>query len=534
MGGTGQVTALILGIILGVLISPVEGRFLRFEPGYEYQYKFHSDAQVHGVDTFTVAARVGYSCLRELDEGQEVTIRVIAFTLESSKTSQAQGHDWDFSKWFSFVLTSRGEVLRVLHEPDEQAEILAIKKALAGILAARLHDDKDKDIIDIISTNDGWKYHIQETGHEGLHNATYEVHTSDDGKIFTKTRHNHPVPHATGAYTKTMHYHEDMRILHTVEVQEHFDTLDNPPEGYTSHFKGHQSPDMHFEDEKVVVPSMTGQGRGKLEFLTRLRLRNDPELPKVKLVTGSVHVDKVPSRQPHANLTTVIDDITGNLTCMRLQPAKGSKALMDCFALMLDVLQQLPDHDLEKLIQDYFGPKSRQEHHQRDRESMMDGLWSVKSDHVQQLLTESVLLTEDPEVIFVERLLYHVASTDNLPAESIVQTIISLAFKPEEHAAIFHKGEIHHRVLLTLGVFINLLNKDGQTQRASELALELQSMLGIHDPWVYRKKRETMTEWEAIDEDLRKVVLLETLGNGRLDQSYEYIVSHVNSTTPSG
>lgn len=42
-----------------------------------------------------------------------------------------------------------------------------------------------------------------------------------------------------------------------------------------------------------VVPSMTGQGRGKLEFLTRLRLRNDPELPKVKLVTGSVHVDKV-------------------------------------------------------------------------------------------------------------------------------------------------------------------------------------------------------------------------------------------------
>lgn len=64
--------------------------------------------------------------------------------------------------------------------------------------------------------------------------------------------------------------------------------------------------------------------------------------------------------------------------------------------------------------------------------------------------------------------------------QSIVQTIISLAFKPEEHAAIFHKGEIHHRVLLTLGVFINLLNKDGQTQRASELALELQSMLGIH------------------------------------------------------
>lgn len=37
----------------------------------------------------------------------------------------------------------------------------------------------------------------------------------------------------------------------------------------------------------------------------------------------------------------------------------GSKVLMDCFAFMLDVLQQLSDHDLEKLVQDYFWPKSR-------------------------------------------------------------------------------------------------------------------------------------------------------------------------------
>lgn len=78
MGGTGQVTALILGIILGVLISPVEGRFLRFEPGYEYQYKFHSDAQVHGVDTFTVAARVSVNKYNTLitcvqSKGKEVT-----------------------------------------------------------------------------------------------------------------------------------------------------------------------------------------------------------------------------------------------------------------------------------------------------------------------------------------------------------------------------------------------------------------------------------------------------------------------------
>ena len=39
-----------------------------------------------------------------------------------------------------------------------------------------------------------------------------------------------------------------------------------------------------------------------------------------------------------------------------------------------------------------------------------------------------------------------------------------------------------------------------------------------------------MTESEQIETDGQKVVLLESLGNARLDMSYEYILSHVNST----
>ena len=50
------------------------------------------------------------------------------------------------------------------------------------------------------------------------------------------------------------------------------------------------------------------------------------------------------------------------------------------------------------------------------------------------------------------------------------------------------------------------------------------------DPYEYRRKRSTMTEAETIAEDLWKVILLESLGNARLDQSYEHIVSHVNNT----
>lgn len=39
-----------------------------------------------------------------------------------------------------------------------------------------------------------------------------------------------------------------------------------------------------------------------------------------------------------------------------------------------------------------------------------------------------------------------------------------------------------------------------------------------------------MTEQEKETYDHQKVILLETLGNARFDESYDYIISHINST----
>lgn len=50
------------------------------------------------------------------------------------------------------------------------------------------------------------------------------------------------------------------------------------------------------------------------------------------------------------------------------------------------------------------------------------------------------------------------------------------------------------------------------------------------DPWEYRRRRDVMTEHESRAYDLNKVVLLGALGNGGLEGSYEYIVSHINTT----
>ena len=47
---------------------------------------------------------------------------------------------------------------------------------------------------------------------------------------------------------------------------------------------------------------------------------------------------------------------------------------------------------------------------------------------------------------------------------------------------------------------------------------------------MYRHKRSLQTEKEQIEYDKHRVILLETLGNARIDHSYEYIISHINST----
>jgi len=52
----------------------------------------------------------------------------------------------------------------------------------------------------------------------------------------------------------------------------------------------------------------------------------------------------------------------------------------------------------------------------------------------------------------------------------------------------------------------------------------------IVDPYEYRRKRDIMTVTESLEHDRNKVTLIASLGNAGLESSFEYIVSHINST----
>ena len=48
---------------------------------------------------------------------------------------------------------------------------------------------------------------------------------------------------------------------------------------------------------------------------------------------------------------------------------------------------------------------------------MLDAVWSVSTEHAQNEVTRAVLLSDAPQPKYVERLLYLIGGTDDLPPE---------------------------------------------------------------------------------------------------------------------
>ncbi|KAK3704204.1 hypothetical protein RRG08_066835 [Elysia crispata] len=180
-----------------------KGNFLYFKPGQEYQYRFTSDTSMKGIDKFSLAAKVGYTNIGEDEDSQEIYLHVPELSLVAG-TGKSSGNvldDWDMAKWFSFKLSRRGEVTTVYHDPAEDDHKLAMKKGFAGLLASRLHDSHETDLVR--EHPKGWTYDVKEFGHEGHHDATYVARLDKEGNhVFLKTRSQHPLENARSNYTK--------------------------------------------------------------------------------------------------------------------------------------------------------------------------------------------------------------------------------------------------------------------------------------------------------------------------------------------
>ncbi|KAK3609663.1 hypothetical protein CHS0354_035948 [Potamilus streckersoni] len=202
------------------ILKCANARFVTFEPGYEYIYRFNSTSHINEVGQFVLQAKVSYTNIDQLPDGQELLLRIHTFSFTSVKQPDVRDNSLDFSNWFSFIISQQGEIEHVYHPKGEDGEVLAIKRGFAALLSGKFHDQHEVSSSD--KQSDSWEYQTKEFGHEGNHNATYTVIRSPDGHIFKKVREGHQVPNAKSRYEKTLHYHDKLGTIHRVLVDEDF------------------------------------------------------------------------------------------------------------------------------------------------------------------------------------------------------------------------------------------------------------------------------------------------------------------------
>ncbi|ESO82597.1 hypothetical protein LOTGIDRAFT_236952 [Lottia gigantea] len=472
--------------------------------------------------------KVSYINVGETAHGQEIFLRVRTFSFSGANSPHMVGHDLDLNKWFSFVINEHGEIQDVFYDKNEEDEIVAIKKGMAAMFAGKLHDE-DENLME--KTPEGWRYHVQEVGHEGQHNATYNVEPHSDGKKFTKTKNEHPLAHAKAQYTKTLYFNSELGTIHTVHVDEKFSAMKQTVPGYEP-FEGQRptKPSNDFSD--IEYPEMKAMGKGKLEFLSQHKISDKPSRSSLQTVQDSIHIKTVKAKPIRSHEPEkILEQIRANLTIMRNQPDESAtQEMTNCFHHLMTCLNLLDDDNFEKLLSHYLALNPLSRRNEKDRNHILDAAMGTDTERAHDIITEKVLDTNKPDVKLIMRLMVHIISSDEVPSQKLLTRLFELAFEKNKSQAVLHKGDVYHRILLTVGSVSRKLHQSGRSQEAADAISKIEKMIGYHDPYMYRKKRSIMKEEQILAEDSLKVNLLGALGNARLDQSYEYIVSHINTT----
>ncbi|VDH90879.1 Hypothetical predicted protein [Mytilus galloprovincialis] len=261
------------------------------------------------------------------------------------------GSQTEFSKWFSFEITQRGEILRVYH-PPEDSEVLAIKKGFAAVFSSKLHSKEEitGNSIDVKS----WNYFTEEVGSEGPHSAVYKVKETPVGIEFKKQRKGHVIPNAKGTLTKVLHFHNKLGIIHKVMIEEDF-SLPRSTES-SDPFVNMRKVKFVNDFDKMSIPEMSALCKGELVFVTRHEVKELYVKPK-NVSTGSIRTDKYErTRKGHVNVTEILNDISSNITCIRNQPPK----------------------DKIRSIQDVYGSPQKMSSYQGSVPSSLDKIRSIQ------------------------------------------------------------------------------------------------------------------------------------------------------------
>ncbi|XP_078617045.1 uncharacterized protein LOC144885150 [Branchiostoma floridae x Branchiostoma japonicum] len=407
---------------LVLLVGVTTANLVHLAPNTAYVYDYVATSRLGEIAVFLTNAKVHVGVLNVTAAGYQCQLTVQTFSQHANGRNDHSRH-WDFTRWFSFLMTRHGEVTEVFYPSDEDLEVLNVKKSLVGTLSARLHATDE-----VLERGHKWMYMVNETGHEGEHSATYSVQPSADGLVFHRTKHGHAVQNAQARHEKEMTYRHDIGMPHDIRVVEMFTAPRKTAEGFNSAEGLPGDPEKHqqLHGDTFDLPMMHANSSSHMTFVGMTPLSGDAILPS-NLTNGSLII--VQPRQPDLPLEGLEKDIVGNLTCVREHQTKDqSTTRSTCFLQLVKLISRLSEDDLGVLSRRFVKVRYQDKTEEETCDIMVDALGSVGTESAQRLLTLQVLTAEGAPAKLIQRMLISYVSMNTPPIDVSRPIDVSLAF----------------------------------------------------------------------------------------------------------
>ncbi|XP_067664253.1 uncharacterized protein [Haliotis asinina] len=509
-----------LCFVLLVLVSNAAGA--PFEDGHRHYFTYSSKSQVLGLHNLSTIIKFHVTPVNQSEDGSMNLLMIDSFVQHSDKgyVDNNPKH-WDLTRNFLFHVGGDGAVTQIFHHPEEDHEVVTLKKLLAGTLSMYKKD----------SLKTTWTYSDWETDQHGRLLHTYYGKRLPTGSMVSRRHESTAETHRQ--HEKTIEYDRKGRIQH-VKCTDTITLRDEPAPSQSSAQTGEViivSPDTEF-------PSLSSTANCVVKLTARRRMSPASGILMSEFKEDTPQVTApAPKEQALEEVKTKFHDL---LDCIESYDDKFAANRTVCVQDLMHLFNNLTETDRVALGHQYLakcttnGSKCRDE-----RYLFLDILCRRGDEDSQKLVLQYVLNNKNATEEDLRRPLFHyVVLTE--PILETIKSVEQLCFVGNyDHIPTLEMTLTQKRACLTLGALARSLADMGNDAAAEDVLEKLENKLGFYNntlssPILERKKRSIHDfDHEQHHHIVSKMVLLHSLGNAGMPRSLRHIRSYLQPNVGS-